>query len=256
MEIRLDDKAVLVTGASRGIGEAIAAASLEAGAKGVLITSRRSANLDEAKVRLADDRVVSVVAPADDVDAAESAVSACIEAFGSCDILVNNAGTNPAAGPMMTVDLGAVSKTWSVNQLGPLLFARAAWAGWMKDHGGVILNIASVGGLTVGEMLGAYNVSKAAVIHMTRQMAHEMAPNVRVNALAPSVVRTRLAAALWDGIEERTAAAHPLGRIGEPEDVANAALFLMSDAASWITGVTLPVDGGASGAVGNPGLAP
>ncbi len=147
-----------------------------------------------------------------------------------------------------------MSKTWAVNQLGPMLWARAAWNQALRDGGGAMVNVASVGGIRVGPILGAYNISKAAVIHLTYQLAMEMAPRVRVNAVAPSVVRTRLAAALWDGIEEQTARAHPLGRIGEPEDIANAIAFLVSDAASWITGVVLPIDGGVTGAAAVPGL--
>lgn len=254
MEVRVDGKVALVTGASRGIGEAIAAELLASGAKGVTITSRKEPNIAECASRLGDDRVLPLVARADSVEDAETAVKATVDQFGSLDILVNNAGTNPAAGNLADVDLGAVSKTWQVNQLGPLLWARSAWKHSMESNGGSIVNIASVGGLRVGPVLGAYNASKAAVIHLTRQLAHEMAPGVRVNAVAPSVVRTRLAAALWQGIEKQTAEAHPLQRIGEPEDVARAVLFLVSDAASWITGVILPIDGGVTGATAAPGL--
>ncbi len=254
MDIRVDGKVALVTGASRGIGEAIAAELLASGAKGVTITSRKEQNIIGAAERLNDDRVMAVVARADSESDAESATGQTIERFGSLDILINNAGTNPAAGNLADVDLGAVGKTWEVNQLGPLLWSRAAWKHYMADNGGAIVNIASVGGIRVGPIIGAYNISKAAVIHMTRQLAHEMAPQVRVNAVAPSVVRTRLAAALWEGVEEHTADAHPLKRIGEPADIANAVVFLSSAAASWITGVVLPVDGGVTGAAAAPGL--
>ncbi len=255
MEIGFAGKVALVTGGSRGIGEAIAGAFLASGAAGVAITSRRQENLEAAVGRLGDaERVLPLVARADDPAAAADAVAAVVARFGSLDVLVNNAGTNPAAGPLADVDLAAVEKTWAVNQLGPLVWARAAWHGWMAEHGGSIVNVASVGGLAPGRLIGAYNVSKAGLIHLTRQLALEMAPGVRVNAVAPSVVRTRLSRLLWEGIEEHTAGAHPLGRIGEPEDVAAAVAFLASDLASWITGVILPVDGGASGATAPAGL--
>jgi NAD(P)-dependent dehydrogenase (short-subunit alcohol dehydrogenase family) len=255
MDIRVDGKVALVTGASRGIGEAIAAGLLESGAAGVTITSRKPENIEEAAQRLGEwKRVLPLVARADDPEAATRAVAETISLFGSCDILVNNAGTNPSAGHLADVDLGAIDKTWAVNLMGPLLFTRQAWKQWMHEHGGAIVNIASVGGLQPSPILGAYNVSKAGLVHLTRQLAHEFAPKVRVNAVAPSVVRTRLAAALWEGIENQVANAHPLHRIGEPEDVANAVIFLVSDAASWITGVTLPVDGGVTGAAGSPSL--
>ena len=251
MEITFADKVALVTGGTRGIGEATAALFLSSGAAGVAVTGRKPENLAEVADRLgAGERLLTLVAPADDDEAARRAVEETIERFGSLDVLVNNAGTNPAAGALADVDLGAVSKTWAVNQLGPLLWSRHAWRQWMETGGGAIVNVASVGGIRPGPIIGAYNVSKAAVIHLTKQLAMEMAPKVRVNAVAPSVVRTRMARLLWDGVEERTAAAHPLRRIGEPEDVAAAIGFLASDAASWITGAVLPVDGGAAGASG------
>ncbi|MCP3975476.1 MAG: SDR family oxidoreductase [bacterium] len=242
-------KVAIVTGASRGIGEATAALLLASGAKGVAITSRREENLAEAVERIGtSERLISFAARADSEEAADATVQAVIRRFGSCDILINNAGTNPSAGDLASVDLGAVGKTWEVNQLGPLLWSRAAWRHYMSDHGGAIVNIASVGGMAPSPIIGAYNISKAAVIHLTRQLAMEFAPSVRVNSIAPSVVRTKLAAALWEGIEEQVAASHPLQRIGEPSDIAAAVMFLVSDEASWITGINLPVDGGVTGA--------
>ncbi len=249
MELKAAGKVAIVTGASRGIGEATAALLLASGAKGVAITSRREENLAEAVGRIgASERLVSFAARADSEEDAQATVQAVISRFGSCDILINNAGTNPSAGDLASVDLGAVGKTWEVNQLGPLLWSRAVWQHYMSDNGGVIVNIASVGGMAPSPIIGAYNISKAAVIHLTRQLAMEFAPGVRVNSIAPSVVRTKLASALWEGIEEQVAASHPLGRIGEPADIAAAVMFLVSDEASWITGINLPVDGGVTGA--------
>ena len=249
MEIRFDDSVALITGGTRGIGEATASTLLASGAAGVAITSRKPENLEEAAGRLdAGDRVLTIEARADDDLAAADAVAQVVDRFGKVDVLVNNAGTNPAPGLLSDVDLGALDKTWAVNQRAPVVWAREAWNQSMGEHGGAIVNVASVGGVRPSAAFGAYNTSKAALIYLTYQMALEMAPQVRVNAVAPSVVRTRLSTVLWDGIEEQTAGAHALGRIGEPEDVAAAIAFLASDAASWITGVVLPVDGGALGA--------
>ena len=249
MEVRVDGKVALVTGASRGIGEAVAAELLASGARGVVVTSRKPDNVEAAAERLGEpDRVLPVVAKADDPEHAAEAVRRTVEHFGSCDILVNNAGTNPVAGPLSDVDVGGVEKTFAVNQMGPLLYGREAWNQWMGRHGGAVVNVASVAGLAPSPLLGAYNVSKAALIHLTRQQALEMARGVRVNAVAPAVVKTFMARALWEGREDEGGRPHPLGRLGEVEDVAAAVVFLVSDRASWITGVTLPVDGGVSGA--------
>lgn len=248
MDVRMDGRVALVTGASRGIGQAIAAQMLASGAAGVVITGRRAESLAEVAADLDPDRVRPVAGNASDPDHVAAAVAAALEAFGSCDVLVNNAGTNPAGGSLMDVEMSAVDKTWEVNLRAPLVFAREAWHQWMGQHGGAIVGIGSVGGLGPSPFTGAYNVSKAALHHLTRQLAHEMAPGVRVNAVAAAVVKTKLSRALWEPDEQAAAAAHPLQRLGTPEDVARAVTFLASDAASWITGVVLPVDGGASGA--------
>ena len=171
-------------------------------------------------------------------------MAATVERFGSLDILVNNAATNPYFGPIIDIDQGRADKTVQVNQSGYLEWTQAAWRAGMAEHGGTVLNIASVGGLTVEGGIGWYNVTKAAVIHLTSQLAGELGPQVRVNAIAPGLVKTELARALWEPGEEPSPAPAPR-RLGEPEDIANAALFLCSDAASWITGHTLVVDGGA-----------
>jgi len=253
MDVRVDGKVALVTGASRGIGLATALEFLRSGAEGVVITSRKPENLEDAVAELKaagapGNRIEAIPARADSDEDAARAIAATIERFGSLDILVNNAGTNPSPGPLVTVDLGAVDKTWAVNQRAPLVWSQQAVQQWMADHGGSIVNVASVGGLRPAPILGAYNISKAALVHFTHQLAAELAPVVRVNAVAPGVVKTRLAGALWEDKEEIAAAGHPLGRLGEPADVARAIVFLASEASSWITGVVLPVDGGVMGA--------
>ena len=250
VDVRLDGKVAVVTGASRGIGEAIAAGFLTAGGRGVVITSRKRENVEAAADRLADpDRVVPMVARSDTEEGAVTAIDMALDRFGACDVLVNNAGTNPAYGPLMDVDLEALNRTWEINLLGPLLYTRVAWDRWMKDHGGVVCNNASVGGRLPGQGMGAYNISKAGLIYMTRHLAYELAPAVRVVGVAPGVVRTRLSQLLWKD-EDAAASLHPLGRIGEPVDIAGAVVFLCSDQASWITGVTLDVDGGIANASG------
>lgn len=257
MDVSVASKVALVTGGSRGIGMATAIELARSGASGVTVTSRRPENAEAAALEIAaagiePGRILALAARADDESAANEAVAKTVERFGSCDILVNNAGTNPAAGMLMDVDLGALDKTWAVNLRAPLLWVRAVFHAWMAKNGGAIVNVASVAGLRPSPIMGAYNISKAGVVHLTRQLAMELAPKVRVNAVAPGVVRTRLAGALLTD-EEATARLHPLGRVGDPEDVARLIVFLSSDAASWMTGAIVPVDGGVIGA-GSSGI--
>jgi len=257
MEVSVEGKVAVVTGGSRGIGMATALEFTRSKATGVTITSRKAENVETAQAQLIEagvdgDRILALPARADSEEAANSTIEATVKRFGSCDILVNNAGTNPAAGMLMDVDLGALDKTWAVNLRAPLLWVRAAFHAWMEKNGGAVVNVASVAGLRPGPFMGADNISKAGLVHMTRQMAMELAPGVRVNAVAPGVVKTRLAGALLHD-EAATARMHPLGRVGEPEDVARLIVFLSSDAASWMTGAIVPVDGGVIGA-GSSGI--
>jgi NAD(P)-dependent dehydrogenase (short-subunit alcohol dehydrogenase family) len=244
--LRIDGKGVLVTGGTRGIGRAIAEACAAAGAD-VCVVARKPAELEEAAAAISaiGAQVVTVAGSVGDPDIAEAAVRSMIETFGRCDIVVNNAAINPVFGPLMEADMGAVTKVFDANITAPLRFARAAWHQYMEAHGGVVLNVVSVGGLRPGPFLGAYNVSKAALIHLTRQLAQELAPGVRVNAIAPALVKTDMARALWEPNEAAMARTHALGRLGVPDDIASGALFLISDASSWLTGEVLVVDGGA-----------
>jgi len=243
MAADLGGRTAIVTGASRGIGLAIAEALLAGGAN-VVLTSRHEEAATAAAASLGSERAVGFPAHATDEQAAQRCIDFAVERFGRLDILVNNAGTNPAFGPVVDQDKGRFMKTLDVNLWAPVLWTGLAWRAWMRDHGGAVVNTASVGGLVVGPNLGVYHTSKAALIHITKQLALELGPKVRVNAVAPGVVRTRLAEALWKDHEDAVSAVTPLGRIGEPPDVGRAVAFLASDAASWITGETMVIDGG------------
>ncbi len=261
MEIRLDGKVALVTGASRGIGAAIAQRFATSGAS-VMLSSRKIDALEEtaAEIRAAvaaeardsaaepgdsHAEVAVYAANAGEPDHAQACVAATVERFGGVDILVNNAATNPYFGPTLGIDPSKFDKTVAVNWRGPLVWTQAAWEASMRERGGVVLNIASIGGLSVETHLSIYNGTKAALLHLTRTLAKEMAPGVRVNALAPGLVKTDMARVLWEPNEERMSASMPMARLGEPDDIAKAALFLCSDASSWMTGTTTVVDGGA-----------
>jgi NAD(P)-dependent dehydrogenase (short-subunit alcohol dehydrogenase family) len=248
MQTGLQGKTVLITGASRGIGKAIAFAVAEEGAN-VVLSSRRQEALDEvaAELRTAypDVGVLPKAAHVGDEDQARACIDAAITEFGGLDVLVNNAGTSVHFGPMVEIDAAAAAKTVQVNQFAVVMWTQLAWKAWMAEHGGAIINMASVGGLATEHGIGYYNATKAAVIHLTRQFAMELAPGVRVNAIAPGLVKTQLAKALWEGNEEAISKYLPLGRLGEPADIASAAVFLAGETSSWLTGQTLVVDGGA-----------
>jgi NAD(P)-dependent dehydrogenase (short-subunit alcohol dehydrogenase family) len=240
--LNLEGKVALVTGASKGIGAAIAAALAEEGAK-VMLSSRKQEALEKAAASMAGETAV-FAAHAGDPEQARAAVAATIERFGSLDILVNNAATNPYMGRAIDVDLPRYDKTFEVNVRGPLAWMQEAWRQWMQERGGTIINIASVGGMTYGGPIGIYDTTKAALIHLSRHLATELGPGVRVNVIAPGLVKTDFARALWEGAGEEARWPWPLKRLGQPSDVANAALWLASDLASWVTGHVLVVDGG------------
>ncbi|WP_327313665.1 SDR family oxidoreductase [Streptomyces sp. NBC_01235] len=239
----LSGKVALVTGASRGIGYGVAEALVARGDR-VCITGRNEDALKEAVEQLGADRVIGVAGKAHDVEHQAVAVERTMEAFGRVDFLVNNAGTNPVFGPIADLDLDVARKVFETNVVSALGFAQKTWHAWQKDNGGAIVNIASVAGLSASPFIGAYGISKAAMINLTQQLAHEFAPRVRVNAIAPAVVKTKFAQALYEGREEEAAAAYPLARLGVPSDIGGTAAFLTSEQSDWITGQTLVVDGG------------
>lgn len=244
----LSGRVALVTGASRGIGSAIAEILAEHGAQ-VVLSSRKQADLDVEADRingLYPERAVAIAAHAGRPDELERLVKGVMERFSRIDILVNNAATNPYMGPVLGADLAAWDKTFEVNVRGIFVLTKLVYEAWMESHGGAIVNISSIGGLRPGVALGVYNVTKAAVIMLTRQLAKELGGTVRVNAVAPGLIKTRFAQALWgnEAILDRVLSQNPMGRIGNPDEVASAVLFLASDAASYVNGEVLVVDGG------------
>ncbi|MCW2860446.1 MAG: short-chain dehydrogenase/reductase [Actinoallomurus sp.] len=247
LETGLAGRTALITGASRGIGKATAAALAAEGCN-VVLSSRKQEALDEvaAEIRAAHPGVgvLPKAAHVGHEDAARACVQAAVEEFGGVDILVNNAATSPYFGPMVDIDAPRAAKTVEVNQFSIVLWTQLVWKLSMAQRGGSIINTASVGGMVTEHGIGYYNATKAAVIHLTRQFAMELAPTVRVNGVAPGIVRTHLAKALWEENEAQIAKLMPLGRIGEPEDIANAIVFLAGDASSWMTGQTIVIDGG------------
>ncbi len=241
--IDLKGRVALVTGASKGIGLAIAA-SLSAAGASVMLSSRKQDALDAVAAELPGE-VATFAANAGDPDAAEACVAATVDRLGPLDILVNNAATNPHYGSLIDIDLPRWDKTMLVNLRGPLVWTQSAWRSGMRERGGVVINVASIGGIHHGSSIGAYDVSKAGLIHLTSVLASELGPAVRVNALAPGLVQTDFAKALVDAHGERLSAALPTRRLGVPADIAGAALWLASDQASWVTGQTFVIDGGA-----------
>jgi NAD(P)-dependent dehydrogenase (short-subunit alcohol dehydrogenase family) len=249
----LSGKVALVTGASRGIGSAIADSLAEHGAQ-VVLSSRKQADLDAEAARINEkhgEKATAIAAHAGRPEELERLVDAVMERFSRIDILINNAATNPYMGPVLGAELAAWDKTFEVNLRGVFILTRLVYGASMEQHGGAIVNVASIGGLRPGIGLGIYNVTKAGVIMLTRQLARELGGKVRVNAVAPGVIKTRFAEALWanEAILDRILAANPMGRIGVPEEVAAAVLFLASDAASYVNGEVLVVDGGGGGEI-------
>ena len=202
-------RVALVTGGTRGIGLGIAQELVARGAR-VVITARKQEELDAVVAELGEERALAVRGSADDEAHQAGAVAAAVERFGRLDHLVNNAAVNPQYGPLVDADLGAVRKVFEVNVTAVLGWTQQAWRAGMSSSGGSILNVASGGGIRAGSPIGAYNASKAALIHLTRQLGVELGPAVRVNAIAPAVVKTPFARALYEGLAAQDPAAYPL----------------------------------------------
>ncbi|SDJ47182.1 3-oxoacyl-[acyl-carrier protein] reductase [Streptomyces indicus] len=234
-----------MTGATRGIGLAVAHRLGAAGAA-VGVTGRDPEGVRRAVAALEKSgmRAFGCAGDVADPSQLDTCVREFLREFGRLDILVNNAATNRPYGPLMEADPEDWAAAFATNVEAPLRLVQAAWRAWMREHGGAVVNICTEGTHGVGPNVGAYGTSKAALLHLTRQLAGELAPRVRVNAVSPGLVRTEMARFVWEGAEQRIAEGLPLGRIGEPEDIADAVAWLVSDAARWVTGADLLVDGG------------
>ena len=242
----LHGKTAVVTGASRGIGLAIAKELVANGAR-VCLTARRPEPLEEAAAGFPEGSVLTVAGKSDDPAHRREVMDTVAETFGGLDVLVNNAGINPVYGPLVDLDLEAARKVFEVNVLGTLAWVQDAVAHPGLDfrgRGGAVVNLSSVTGDVPSQGIGLYGISKAAVSHLTRTLAVELGPEIRVNAVSPAVVKTQFSRALYEGKEDEVAREYPLGRLGTPEDVAGAVTYLASRDSAWVTGQVLTLDGG------------
>ena len=241
---RFAGRTAIVTGASRGIGLAVAERLVADGAR-VVITARKQPALDEAVAALGGpEHALGIAGNAADSDHQAEVVARAIDTFGGADLLVNNTGINPVYGPLLELDMAAARKIVEINCLAAVSWVQHVHKAWMGERGGAIVNVSSVAGLRPAPGIGFYGASKAMLTYLTQELAVELGPHIRVNAVAPAVVKTAFATKLYEGREEQVAAAYPLGRLGVPSDIGSVVAFLLSADAAWITGQLLVIDGG------------
>ncbi|HIW45774.1 MAG TPA: SDR family oxidoreductase [Candidatus Yaniella excrementigallinarum] len=249
----LQGQTAIVTGASRGIGLAIAKTFVANGMR-VCITARNDENLQEAVRTMPEGTAIGIAGKADDPNHRVDVMDRVAQEFGRLDVLVNNAGINPVYGPLKDLDLAAAEKVFSVNIISTLAWVQEALHNprlkFQENHGRVV-NLSSVTSEMPGAGIGLYGISKAGVSHLTRTLAAELGPDIRVNAISPALIKTEFAKALYEGREQEVTEQYPLKSLGKPDDVAAAAAFLCSAASSWVTGHILTVDGGLSVAGGS-----
>ena len=237
----------VINGASRGIGFE-AAANLARQGWNIAITARKANSLEEsaAALRALGVEILALPGAVDDPDHQQATIDAVMARWNRIDALVNNVATSPHLGNLSEATADQMARAMAVNLIAPFSWSRLVWHAFMGQHGGSIVNVTSIGGTYPVPRVGLYNISKAALIHLTRQLALEMAPGVRVNGVAPATVKTRFSRAKYEGREQEVADQYPLKRLGTAEEVGDVIAMLCTGRLGWMTGQNVVLDGGAS----------